>query len=568
MTKSKNKWGFLAPTRAKAEEMEKKYGVHFTPLIDYMKVIFPDIDDWEEEKEIDLSKNSKDNKSEYTKVDLYSSTKHKIVKIIVEGSVTFNTNTFETFFYQEKKINFTDFDVYCIDIGTQLTNATVKHIFGVDVKEPLFDENIPTLTQPWMNREFLSLIGSEQLFKKKYVGDEKQYQVNFDAYQSKYGVGISKIIVEKLFDLYSYEIDLSADKNISILIGPNGCGKTTILKIVRFMLSGNGSIKEIINIPFKSITCELTNGRKVKLKSFKNKINASVDNKKIAVFYKDEKAYNKDTKFYSLYEAHEEEIRKYYEDFRDVMDKLTSLTKNKKIISRNDFPDYMELINKWKKMKGQYQRGEHTTNFVISRIMFVVLLKKYDCYFDTEFISAQRLFRKVSNTKDNILEVHKYRDNVFVIKKDFKFFMRQAVFKYTREEIEKKINKDQMKMILFQKIINERFKITQKQLQYRVGEMYLTIGEGKDKKEIPFDVLSSGEKNDFIMFYNLIFTCENSKIFIDEPEISLHIDWQERYIDDLITICKMNNIQALVATHSPCIINEHTDLLAKWDVKK
>ena len=46
MTKSKNKWGFLAPTREEADKMEKKYSVHFTPLIDYMKVIFPDVDDW------------------------------------------------------------------------------------------------------------------------------------------------------------------------------------------------------------------------------------------------------------------------------------------------------------------------------------------------------------------------------------------------------------------------------------------------------------------------------------------------------------------------------------------
>ena len=49
MKKSNKKWGFLAPTRAEAEHMEAKYGVHFTPLIEYMKAIFPDINDWEEE---------------------------------------------------------------------------------------------------------------------------------------------------------------------------------------------------------------------------------------------------------------------------------------------------------------------------------------------------------------------------------------------------------------------------------------------------------------------------------------------------------------------------------------
>ena len=69
------------------------------------------------------------------------------------------------------------------------------------------------------------------------------------------------------------------------------------------------------------------------------------------------------------------------------------------------------------------------------------------------------------------------------------------------------------------------------------------------------------------MFFNLIFASSDLLVLIDEPEISLHIEWQERFIDDLSEICEMNNIQALVATHSPNIINDHTDLIAKWDVK-
>ena len=151
------------------------------------------------------------------------------------------------------------------------------------------------------------------------------------------------------------------------------------------------------------------------------------------------------------------------------------------------------------------------------------------------------------------------------LSEDKKEFLTLYLEKFT--ETLEDFEKAHEKTILFQEIINDRFKITKKRLQYRYGEMYLTMGEGKDKKEIPLDVLSSGEQNDFIMFYNLIFNCKNGKIFIDEPEISLHIEWQERYVDDLYKICKMNNIQALVATHSPNIINDHTDLIAKWEIK-
>ena len=270
MKKSDKKWGFLAPTREKAKEMEAKYGVHFTPLIDYMKVIFPDIDDWEENDIIE------DGIYLGGRIFSYKSKKTVIVCMDAYHDIVFTP--------KDK-----DWCVYYIKYAVQLTNATVKQIFGVEVKKTLFDENTPTITQPWINRPERIFTNAKEVLKGKYIGDEKQYQVNFDAYRAKYdNIGLTKIIVDKLFGLFSYEIDLSADKNISILIGPNGCGKTTIFKIVRFMLSGDGSIKEIIKIPFKNITCELANGRKVKLKSLKNKINAFIDNVPVATFYENE----------------------------------------------------------------------------------------------------------------------------------------------------------------------------------------------------------------------------------------------------------------------------------------
>lgn len=81
-------------------------------------------------------------------------------------------------------------------------------------------------------------------------------------------------------------------------------------------------------------------------------------------------------------------------------------------------------------------------------------------------------------------------------------------------------------------------------------------------QSIPVEKLSSGEKNDFILFYELIFKCNDSSlILIDEPEISLHIAWQQEFIRELIQICDMNNMQAIVATHSPNIVSEYYDLL-------
>jgi len=113
------------------------------------------------------------------------------------------------------------------------------------------------------------------------------------------------------------------------------------------------------------------------------------------------------------------------------------------------------------------------------------------------------------------------------------------------------------KLKLFADIFHKRNEITQKRIKFTPNGIEIYTGE----KKIDIDCLSSGEKNDFVMFYRLIFNTEKyGVVLIDEPEISLHIEWQEEYLDRLIEICKMNNLQAIVATHSPNIVNGHFDL--------
>ena len=41
-------------------------------------------------------------------------------------------------------------------------------------------------------------------------------------------------------------------------------------------------------------------------------------------------------------------------------------------------------------------------------------------------------------------------------------------------------------------------------------------------------------------------------LFMDEPEVSLHIDWQQRLIDIVLELNP--NVQIILATHSPAVI--------------
>ncbi|MFM6158766.1 MAG: AAA family ATPase, partial [Sphaerospermopsis kisseleviana] len=53
---------------------------------------------------------------------------------------------------------------------------------------------------------------------------------------------------------------------------------------------------------------------------------------------------------------------------------------------------------------------------------------------------------------------------------------------------------------------------------------------------------------------------QNSLILIDEPELSLHVEWQVNFLKYLKEITEIANIDILLATHSPGIIHDRWDL--------
>ncbi|QOF82718.1 MULTISPECIES: AAA family ATPase [unclassified Pseudomonas] len=76
--------------------------------------------------------------------------------------------------------------------------------------------------------------------------------------------------------------------------------------------------------------------------------------------------------------------------------------------------------------------------------------------------------------------------------------------------------------------------------------------------KIEIEDLSSGEKQLLIILGQALLQESGQVVYIaDEPELSLHIDWQERLTT---SISKLNpNAQIVFATHSPDIVGEHPD---------
>lgn len=127
----------------------------------------------------------------------------------------------------------------------------------------------------------------------------------------------------------------------------------------------------------------------------------------------------------------------------------------------------------------------------------------------------------------------------------------------------------QGKLQLFLDIINSRFDnkqcVISKDSEFKFVS-YESHGNMKRAKELAPTLLSSGEQNEFVLFYELLFNCnEKNFILIDEPELSLHVKWQQKMIDDLQRICSQNKLNILIATHSPDLIGNHWSLVQKLE---
>lgn len=86
----------------------------------------------------------------------------------------------------------------------------------------------------------------------------------------------------------------------------------------------------------------------------------------------------------------------------------------------------------------------------------------------------------------------------------------------------------------------------------------VTLDEGK---VIKVSKLSSGEKQLLLLLYAMMFEATpGGLVIIDEPEISLHITWQQCIASLFLSIGRARDLQIIMATHSPQVVHDRWDL--------
>ena len=91
--------------------------------------------------------------------------------------------------------------------------------------------------------------------------------------------------------------------------------------------------------------------------------------------------------------------------------------------------------------------------------------------------------------------------------------------------------------------------------RYRRESVYV---EFNDKSLIKgLRSLSSGERQIVALIYACTHMSEQDVVLIDEPEISLHVDWQRKLITKMME--QIGKRQIIACTHSPIITADHQE---------
>lgn len=113
----------------------------------------------------------------------------------------------------------------------------------------------------------------------------------------------------------------------------------------------------------------------------------------------------------------------------------------------------------------------------------------------------------------------------------------------------------------FIQIVNELFGNRKK---LSISEGNELIFSTKEERKIPISDLSSGEKQLLIIVGEALLQDQSTVVYIaDEPELSLHVSWQEQLT---AAITRLNpNAQIIFATHSPDIVGVHSNKIINME---
>lgn len=409
-----------------------------------------------------------------------------------------------------------------------------------------------------------------------------------------------------------YDFNFSFNEDVSFLVGINGSGKTTALKLmqacimfdIQFLVTNNFHSAEIEII-------DLEREMKIRIEKTNDFTTFTVNEKTIKIeippYLSDEKI--KNNKIESEFERiRYDVITKLNENIEEITNQRCPLFLGLDRSSSRYGEDYYDELNYLHKRIGNhrvsekiegienchrlvesaYRKYRRASDGNLDRILNIILESTFE-YIDfsdkTPIIGIANPIEEIKNFQRRRPEIEDFAKkiagpNKLTLHID-KFFSKLE--KITHENTEKDeltlqwiVNATQIRRVksIIEELdrqkkaaerfyspikeyidsMNKFFKHSKKSVEIdAVGKIKIS----QNGKKVDIDNLSSGEKQLFILLTHAKLGSGKKRTFIvDEPELSLHMKWQEMLVDELLDFGEKN--QFIFATHSPEIVGLNT----------
>lgn len=438
-------------------------------------------------------------------------------------------------------------------------------------------------------------------------------------------VRITRIIVEDLFGLYDHDVTLNSQERVTIIHGPNGVGKTVLLKLVNAIF--NGDYLELAKTPFSTFRIEFDDKSSVSVMHLtvepSDLETTSIDIPLIIEFSKEHESESftfhlsqqTAAQFVTLIDRQISWIHRMDSD--TWVDQRTgeTLTAAEVVVQYIDrLPANLrgQIVNEpawivalrqrvsvylietqrllrelapdaWR--PGPYGRGatristvNEYANAIWQRIQetqsaYANISQQLDQSFPQRLISGSVVPLDTEELKGRINELETQRATLAEIG------LMDSTQQFNIGELDRLPEAQRPAMTLFLSDSSQKL-ATLEGLARRITDFLEIVNKRFKNKRIvisrthgmqarttrgrffDLDALSSGEQHELILSYDLLFNVRpNTFVMIDEPEISLHITWQKSFLGDLLRIVETSQIDVLLATHSPYIAGDRDDLM-------
>ena len=406
---------------------------------------------------------------------------------------------------------------------------------------------------------------------------------------------LNKILYRKLFGIFDYEINLKKE-GVTIITGPNGFGKSTILKSINafytfdIMFFGELDFEKIdfYSDNFDAPVCiekrnqkVIVDGFEINLESLEKEI---IKNIKRPYFIKLDEGKWIDRRTDEI--ITKEELIKTILINNNILEDAGKLDTIQITEIRDKFKEYSgetKFIKEQRLLREErIGRFENKTISVIEEIpsKFIRKMNMVSSKYSSEANKLDSSYpNRLFKTNKGITE-GEYANSIKLMNERFEKLNKYNISDIRRLEEQDIFQKEHAKALkiyfddfekkykvfedfidqldLFTDIINSRLKFKEIKISREKG---IVVYKSGTDDQLKLNHLSSGEKQEIILFYELVFESDrNIHLLIDEPEISLHIEWQLKFMDDLLKIADKKRFKVTVATHSPQIINNHWDI--------